>query len=245
MRLLIDQGNTRLKWRLVDGAGQARAAGASATLDWMPLTGSTAVCGSIADIWVASVLGQETQRELAAFLFTEYGCKPNFARVVATCLGVKPAYNDLSKLGVDRWLGFLSAYKVCQQDCVVVSAGTAITVDFVDRGGQHLGGLIFPGAALMREALRQKSFALQSTGLSIPPAWSPGCSTLECIEAGVAAGIAGFAQQIEAYAMSCFNCPEVFVSGGNAAAFAAHLRGPHQICEGLVLDGLYLLSSVQ
>ncbi|MBX2859516.1 MAG: type III pantothenate kinase, partial [Cellvibrionaceae bacterium] len=80
MRLLIDQGNTRIKWRLLDDTGQACVTGASATLDWMPLKQSIAVGSTITTIFVASVLGPPAQRKLAAFLLKYFKCKPEFAR---------------------------------------------------------------------------------------------------------------------------------------------------------------------
>ena len=243
MHLFIDQGNTRVKWRFVDTKQRLCGSGAADKSDWQAIIKAAAeVKVQVEEVWVASVLDASAKDAFAKQLQNAFGFAANFASVQASCLGVKPAYKDLSKLGVDRWLGFLAAYTVCRQLCVVISVGTAMTVDFIDEAGQHAGGLIFPGVSLMREALQQKSFALSSSRIEMSNGWSPGCTTLECIEAGLNAGVAGFAKQIESYVSDHWQGAKVMVTGGDAKVFAAHLDIPYTLRDGLVLDGLQLVS---
>ena len=67
--------------------------------------------------------------------------------------GVRSSYVDPAALGPDRWAALIGAWHLTGGACVVVNAGTTMTVDALNGEGVFLGGCIVPGAALMREAL--------------------------------------------------------------------------------------------
>ena len=62
-------------------------------------------------------------------------------------------YGRPETLGVDRWMAILAAWDRVQVPCVVVDAGSALTIDFIAAGGRHLGGYIVPGIQMMLDAL--------------------------------------------------------------------------------------------
>ena len=62
-------------------------------------------------------------------------------------LSVTCAYRQPSKLGSDRWAQIVAANKLYRKDCVIISCGSAISVDCVTSDGSHKGGLIFSGAS--------------------------------------------------------------------------------------------------
>lgn len=68
--------------------------------------------------------------------------------------GVRNGYADYQRLGMDRWLAIIGAYQLARGACLVLDLGTAITADYVNAAGEHLGGYICPGLPLMRGLLR-------------------------------------------------------------------------------------------
>ncbi|WP_235075909.1 type III pantothenate kinase [Marinomonas profundimaris] len=105
-------------------------------------------------IYFASVRSKEQSALLHADIQAEY---PNAHWSTLTsqaqACGVRNAYIEPARLGIDRWLGAVAAHHTAKGDVVVVDAGTAIKIDIVNRAGIHLGGYITPGLAMMEEAL--------------------------------------------------------------------------------------------
>ena len=116
-----------------------------------------------------------------------WGITPEVALVQRGVAGVKPSYSDLSRLGVDRWLAMLAAFSVTQSECVVMSAGSALTADWLDASGNHLGGVIAPGYARLVESLHRDLAQVLRTSQLSPIEFSDelGVSTEGCCAAGV------------------------------------------------------------
>ena len=155
MKLLVDYGNTRFKWALLD-ADALRAGGVFAHAD-------VALRGALAHEWralpaidaafVASVVAPAREDELAALVRERFGLDARFVRSPAAALGVRNAYAQPQRLGVDRFLALAAAHARAPRLQVLVSVGTALTIDALDADGEHLGGLIVPSPALMRRAV--------------------------------------------------------------------------------------------
>lgn len=154
MNLLLDYGNSRLKWCLYAAGADLSTAttGACAGVDackqaqlWRQLP--------IKRVWLASVAGAEATTLLVSELH-QFGFAVQLITSQAHFAGLYCAYARAADLGVDRWLGVLAAHLQNQnQDYLIVSAGTALTIDALRAGGQHLGGYIVPGLSMMRAAL--------------------------------------------------------------------------------------------
>jgi type III pantothenate kinase len=159
---LFDLGNTRLKCApLVDGRhGDVVAlahgdAGFASRLDaLLPERGGVAHLASVAPRALAT--------DLVDRLASRFG-RVDIARTRASCAGVRIAYADPSKLGVDRFLALLAAHRRGGA-ALVVGVGTALTIDLVDAGGRHHGGRIAPSPSLMREALHARAAVLPLEG---------------------------------------------------------------------------------
>jgi type III pantothenate kinase len=152
MKLLVDIGNSRIKWAFVAGRdfvaqGQADREAASG-LD--PLLASPLVPD---EIRVANVAGGDAGMRFAGLLGTRFGRAPVLARSAASGPGVRNGYTDPGQLGIDRWLALCAAVVRYGSPLCVVDAGTATTIDVVAAGGDHQGGLILPGIDLMQSAL--------------------------------------------------------------------------------------------
>ena len=152
MKLLLDVGNSRVKWAFVSAGGVAAhgEAGHDDEASLEPLFGARHAPD---DIRIANVAGASTGARLAARLRERFHVVPVFARSARQGAGVRNGYTDPAQLGVDRWLAICAAYDRYRAAVCVVDAGTATTIDLVTASGEHRGGVILPGLRLMELAL--------------------------------------------------------------------------------------------
>ena len=255
MILLVDVGNTRIKWSL--GVSERCCAGAfeRRSPDWdaehlvaaiSSATMSSSITGVIVptEVWVASVASIEFQDYLAQSVAKVWGCVLRFAAVQPGLLGLQLAYQDAQQLGVDRWLVMLAAqHRAKGKAVVVVDAGSAITVDYLGSSGRHLGGLIAPGVRMMQRALFSDTARVKVKPLTLPQTWRPGKDTLSCVEQGVATMLRGFYSQLnsDVNSLGCeFEQAVWFVTGGDAVLFSGQQSLNAVVVEDLVLVGLSL-----
>jgi type III pantothenate kinase len=157
--------------------------------------------------------------------------------VVSGLCSLSLAYEDLSQLGVDRWLAMLAAYKAVEGALVLVSAGTAVTVDCVDGGGRHLGGLIAPGWGLLKSVLVDKTERLSlAADIEIAGGSQLGIDTRSCLESGVSSMLLSFVSS----AVTTFGAGTStrLITGGDAEKVSRHIELDFECKENLVLDGL-------
>ncbi|MGQ0627048.1 MAG: type III pantothenate kinase [Phycisphaerales bacterium] len=151
------------------------------------------------------------------------------------------------KVGVDRLLAALGAYSRSSQACVVVDAGTAITVDLVDASGVFQGGCIAPGLSLMLRSLHEHTAALpliEIKGGVLPESARAnqehlGTETTPAMVKGCIAAARGMAHLlIDRYAELIGNYPRVVATGGDAPLLFADDDLVENIVPDLVLIGL-------
>lgn len=128
--------------------------------------------------------------------------------------------DDASTLGQDRALCAVAAFKRAGQACVVIDAGTAVTVDFVDGEGTFQGGVIAPGLGLMLRSLHEHTAALPLLKPSQPPAFAPfGKDTPSAMLLGARNAIKGLIREtIEQYSESFGAYPQILATGGDAGS---------------------------
>lgn len=121
--------------------------------------------------------------------------------------------------GQDRLLNALAAFDRMKRACVVVDAGTAVTVDFIDGQGVFQGGAIGPGVAMSLHALHERTFALPHVHMDAPPSDDPfGRDTPQAMIRGVFWGIRGLVRALaERYAEAYEAYPPIVATGGDAA----------------------------
>jgi type III pantothenate kinase len=145
-----------------------------------------------------------------------------------------------SETGVDRVVNVAAAYEQLGKACVVVSAGTAITVDCCNDKGEFLGGAIAPGATMMLEALHEKTARLPQVDLAAPQGVF-GRSTPEAIRQGVYFGVRGMVKElVENYATELGFWPDLIATGGDAVRLFEGWELVHAISPGLTLYGVAL-----
>jgi len=170
MKLLVDVGNSRIKWAF--GADGELVAGGETVGDVEAALGAMSGSGQVPDaIRIANVAGADAGFRIAATLQKRFGIDPVFARSAVVGGGIRNGYSDPGQLGIDRWLALCGAYVRYKAPVCVVDAGTATTIDLVSGTGGHKGGLILPGPDLMRLALLRFTgdLARLSAGTSLDP----------------------------------------------------------------------------
>lgn len=141
-------------------------------------------------------------------------------------------------VGEDRLLNAAAAYDVLKQACVVVDAGTAITVDFVDGAGTFHGGAIAPGAQLMLDSLHQRAAQLPEVEFD-RPVDVIGHNTVEAMRVGVFHGMHGLVRElVERYAEKAGSYPTVIATGGDADLLFRDYELIDRIVPDLTLNGL-------
>lgn len=185
MILDLDIGNTLTKWRLKSiETSEILDRGSIWTRDRWEDSDEMPSFDLIKLLRVSNVGGEEVLAEVQR-MARRYRVPLHVARVVERFASVRNAYQQPGTLGVDRWLGILAGYHVLG-GCCVVDCGSAITTDFVQGDGRHLGGFISPGLRLMKESLK-----LGTRNIMINPnedlqgLMTPGTSTQEAVAHGI------------------------------------------------------------
>ncbi|WP_426194281.1 type III pantothenate kinase [Massilia sp. DWR3-1-1] len=244
MLLLIDAGNTRIKWAL---APLAAAAG-----DWLA-DGAVAhaALGELATAWraagaaptralMSNVAGIAMADQLRAAL-AEIAPGVPLETFVATAerAGLRNGYRNPAQLGSDRFAAAIGAHTLLPGQAVIIATcGTATTVDAIDADGRFVGGMILPGLGLMASSLARNTAQLPQVlaNAALPTGFAD--NTDDAILAGCVAAQAGAIERAvaQAHAATCL------LSGGAARYIGPALRVPHRLIDNIVLLGLHAAS---
>ena len=155
-------------------------------------------------------------------------------------LPIKVLTETPEETGVDRVLNVAAAYEQMGKACVVVDAGTAITVDCCNDEGEFLGGSISPGVSMMLDALHERTAQLPRVEFGVPD--EPfGRSTEQAIRHGVYHGVRGMVKElVENYATELGSWPDLIATGGDAPALFKDWELVHAIAPDLTLYGIAL-----
>jgi type III pantothenate kinase len=241
--LLLDLGNSRIKWAW---SGPAGLVGLSVAAN--DDTGVARLLAAVqtqptTQAWLASVVNDRAR--LISERLGELGLRVQRAQSLAALGGLRNGYDDPTQLGVDRFLALLGGCLLWPgQACLVVDAGTALTIDHLDANGHHLGGCILPGLSLMRRALAAGTDRLgaaleehASHRADAPPSTAPAHNTRAAIEAGILSAATGAIETQRGHPGPDPGLP-LLLCGGDAALLAGCLRPPCRLLPELVLLGL-------
>ncbi len=231
--LLLDVGNSRLKWAVADAAGLRF--GSAIKHAGVPAVAVKEIDLETAEtIWVANVTGNPLGHQLAASLEIRYGVVPQFAAVRPEYAGLRAAYAEPQRLGIDRWLCLLAAWSETRTAICVVSAGTALTFDAVDASGQHLGGVIAPGLVTMQQNVLETTRFLAARPVH-EYTDGLGRDTDACVRQGALHACAGLVERLTARYGKEARC---LLTGGDAECLMPHLAGNWTPRPNLVMEGL-------
>ena len=234
MLLLVDAGNTRIKWAIAapDAApGDWTAHGAVPHAELERLQAAWAGQG-LARVIVSNVAGHAMQAQLEAVLAP---LLPTWFTSRAELGGLRNRYRNPAQLGSDRFAAALGARSLAPgKNLVVATCGTATTVDAVSAAGDFLGGMILPGLGLMLGALARGTAQLPQVAPGAAPATFAD-HTSDAILSGCLAAQAGAIER----ACAALPADLCIVSGGAAASVAPLLSVPHWMLDNIVLVGLH------
>jgi type III pantothenate kinase len=241
MKLLLDIGNSRVKWAL---SGATLAPGVSVGHAGRALELALAEIRPAAvpeEIWAASVASLELRTVVEAWANRQFGLPVTWVASRPHACGVHNAYADPARLGVDRWLAVIAGHARLQASeagvALVVDAGTALTLDAVDRGGRHLGGLIAPGLATQRQSVRrQTQVRAEEVRAAIPALLAQ--DTDAAVAWGTYHGVTALIERI--YTGICREHANVLplLTGGDAQHLRSGLAPEWELASDLVLEGL-------
>jgi type III pantothenate kinase len=230
MKLLIDAGNSRVKWALWDGqalsAVQALPHADLAQLagHWQHLALDAVLAANVASASVREAINA------ASPLAVQW----QYAQQAA--LGVRNHYRNVAEQGADRWLAVLGARQLCAGDVVIASAGTALTIEALTAEGDYLGGDILPGYRLMLQALAHNTAQLDRRAGQV-------CDfpqgTEDALASGAVDALCGAVERMaHRLAARRGQPPQILLSGGDAALLQPHLPLGTRMVDNLVIYGL-------
>jgi type III pantothenate kinase len=251
--LLLDVGNTRLKWRAVDGH---HGFGAHDPEGWVALDDRNADATLVA-AWracaarrasISNVAGRQAGERVVALLRTSSaGIALSVLESSRQCGAVRNGYGDPASLGTDRWAALIGARALYpERELLIASFGTATTIDHLSADGEFDGGVILPGYALMRASLAQGTAGLP---LAHGDYQALARDTGSAIVTGITHAQAGALERVrrlcgwdDANEADQHGQRVVLLTGGGASSVAPLLHFPATIVDNLVLRGLYVVA---
>jgi type III pantothenate kinase len=250
--LLIDAGNSRIKWALVAADGARLDSGAASHdsdfADWSAVA-------TPASAWISNVAGATVARHIDAALDARW---PGLARTVIRSTqqqcGVTNSYTTPDSLGSDRWAGMIGARAAFPGEPLLIATfGTATTLEALRADGTFVGGLIAPGWSLMMRSLGEHTAQLPVLDAQNAPGGAATQSdasslfatdTKRSIASGCALAQASLVERAWADLQDAWKMPvRLVVSGGAAAQATTALKVPHTRHDALVLAGLALIAA--
>ncbi len=237
-RLIVNLGSSRMVWRNGEGSGVVHHAG---ELD-PALTAVFADRAVPEEIVVGSVARREITTALHEWCRKNWGVLPHELVATAEACGVRNAYAEPARLGIDRWAALVAARQAYDGGVLIADCGTAVTVDYLASDGRHLGGLIVPGLHLMRESLTRGT-RLELAPESVSPHSLLATDTESAVAAGTLGMIVAWLARIAVEIAAKHGAPHaLLITGGDAPLVREHLGEPWQLAPDLVLDGLERLA---
>jgi type III pantothenate kinase len=246
MILLLDIGNTRLKWAWLEAGvlGPQRAL-LHTNVDRAHLMDEVLDAKDQPErVLIANVGGPEMALVCAEAIAQRWKLSPEFIQATSHAAGVTNAYREPEKLGIDRWLAVIAAHAMQRGAACVVSIGTAMTIDGVNASGLHLGGIIVPGPELMISSLLNNTSEIgrRMSGEAIHHGIFAN-HTQGAVRQGCAHALAALVDRvIGEMTQSLGNRPLLLITGGASEPIAPLLNGPYETHANLVLRGLAIVA---
>ena len=234
----IDSGNTRLKWsgRKLDGN---LASGYVLGQDLDDIESHWVDFILPKKCVVANVAGPEVEEKIKTTCQKLWNVEVHIVESTASLCGVTNSYKVPQLLGPDRWANLIAAHSLGIGDAVVVSLGTASTLDMLSDDGTFIGGIIIPGVKMMMKSLDEGTYHLSR---EIGQVTDFPRSTDDAIETGIATVIIGTIQQLKETMFTYRGKnPKVILTGGHAAQYADIIKGDVLVRSNLTLDGLFII----
>lgn len=233
--LLVDIGNSRIKWVLVEDDLWLEQ-GTTERDEWSALQDAFADLPPPRRVFVSNVAGDRAAQH-AHTACAAWNCPVEFISAKLEQCGVRNNYEQPASLGSDRWAALIAAWHQEHAACLVVNCGTATTVDALSDNGEFLGGLILPGMDMMRRSLAAGTAQLEAEKGN----WRefPRC-TADAIFSGAVQATAGAIHR--QYGLLGAPDARCLLGGGAADNVRPHLKLPLARVDNMVLHGLHIIA---
>lgn len=235
MHLLVDLGNTRAKYQLVNGVETA-----TTVVDYCHFSQTyfDSFWSHVRQIFVAGVGHQKEIEKIKrwsvqnSIAFTEI-------KTQKQAFGVTAGYVEHSELGVDRWLAILGAELLFpNENLLIIDSGTATTIDYLNKNKQHLGGWIIPGVDMMKASLTANTANIKiakNEEISVDYA----NNTSSNVHHGCWLATSGSIKlAINIIEKQGHQINKIILSGGNCHSLIAFIDRPVEIMNDLVFTGI-------
>lgn len=240
MKLLIDAGNSHIKWAVLEGRrlGPLQAGATEPEFSLPPAlfegeAPEAVIVSNVAGRGIATAIRDEARRR--------FEVEPQFVTATEEAFGVRNAYARPAQLGADRWAAMIGAFLEYGGPVCIVDAGTAFTVDVVAVDGLHLGGVIVPGIELMIGSLRGRTSDIAALEAALPAAGSRmlASNTADALRNGALHALVGLVERVIAEVEARIGAElPVVISGGDGERVRDALDRSATYNPALVLRGL-------
>lgn len=241
MDLLLDLGHSRLKWAYRD-AGVLHDAGFAVWRDEPPAAAFERALVALPRpdrVAIAAVARGEPLRVLEATVRASWGLAAMVPVVTRRCGDVVCGYAQPQRLGVDRWAALVGVWaREPGRAAVVVDCGSAVTVDALQADGRHLGGVIFPGPAMMVDAFYARTGLPHEAAVPFDLAAS---GTGQAVASGARIAVIGGIERALRQWDACLPGAARWLTGGDAQDLAVELPPDLRVAPHLVLEGLAVM----
>ncbi len=234
--LLLDIGNSRCKWALVQD-GKWVQQGVAGNTEWLALQLAFAGLPRPSRILASNVAGEAMAQRVRA-VCAGWECPLEFVTASVEQCGVRNGYQQAGRLGSDRWAALIAAWSMVHGACLVVNCGTATTVDALSDRGEFLGGLILPGAGLMQQSLATNTAQLMAEKGELRD--FP-LNTADAIHSGMLRATLGAIRHQFELLRARYGTVRCLIGGGAAEVVQPHLDLPSERVDNLVLKGLQII----
>ncbi|MCF6282520.1 MAG: type III pantothenate kinase [Candidatus Polarisedimenticolaceae bacterium] len=239
-KLLLDVGNSRLKWALYcdQNLGTTGTVLHNGNLT-EALHSVLAELPPPNEVFAGNVMGGDSDDLISRFSFEQWNITTQIIKTQACAFGVENGYIIPERLGVDRWLALIAAHHLYKSTLLIVDAGSATTFDALTAAGKHLGGLILPGLELMQESLLSKTsiprveFTVTETLFA--------SDTAEAVSGAAIQSTVALIERLHSTLKESTGCiPHLILTGGNASVVGAQLTEQKEVFyePDLVMKGL-------
>lgn len=243
MNLLIDSGNSLIKWAL-EKDGIFITEGECLTSRASSLHGLWENYAKPDRVIVANVAGKMVAAEIRKAASELWQLDAEFIASTRNCCGLTNGYHNPAQLGVDRWMAMVAAFQMIDGPVIVVDCGTAVTIDLVKQGGLFAGGVIMPGLMTAFRSLEIGTDAIEEINSFNSDMSSVAQSTKDAVIAGVLLCLAGGIERVvKEQTLLSEQRPTVLLTGGDGEKLVPYLTISTQLEPALVLQGLQVFAA--
>ena len=241
--ILLDCGNRYLKAQFLEQGRLQASFAVEYQSGWWQRLASWVQGLPATDCYLASVLDAGRQAQLEQFLAQQFGVAVTRFVSTAKVMDVTNGYRQPERLGDDRWMTLLAAREITTGNCIIIDAGSAITLDLLRADGQHLGGAILPGFNTSVAHFKNIFKYIDFDDPEIAETGQPGCSTEAAIHIDYGQTANEILPQLVNRWIKIFDDDAtLLLAGGDAARVQRALEQQSRIVPDLVFRGMRRLA---